>query len=150
MLQAAERGDHYGVLGLRNMELRIAPHPFKLLNFELNLPSFVLFRVSPKAIRKAYRLMARLVHPDKNRDGRATEAFIAVENAASILDNEEIRGVYDDEIQADRKRRTDQALSVVVSTTWTCVGYLTKTLSTFRKVWGPFAVPIVIISFLVL
>ncbi|OEU08798.1 heat shock protein DnaJ, partial [Fragilariopsis cylindrus CCMP1102] len=51
---------------------------------------------SERDIRKQFRTRAMQIHPDKNNDGRAQEAFIAVENAASILSDKQQRNIYDE------------------------------------------------------
>lgn len=149
VLQAAERGDHYGTLGIRNMELQIPSISIKLGRWIRTFPAISLFRVSGKAIRKAYRNMALVVHPDKNRDGRAVQAFVAVENAASILVDETTRVAYDSERLLLRKQRTQAVRRMVGSSASRVVTATKRSIWVFRKVLGPFAFPVAIIGILI-
>jgi hypothetical protein len=81
----AKHANHYAVLGLRNWELITSSCTFKLVSLAFRFPEVALFRISNEAIQEAYHILAMAVHPDKSRDGRAEEAFIAVENSAFIL-----------------------------------------------------------------
>jgi hypothetical protein len=81
----AKHANHYAVLGLRNWEPITSSAAFKLVSLAFRFPEVALFRISHEAIQEAYRILAMAVHPDKNRDGRAEEACIAVENSAFIL-----------------------------------------------------------------
>lgn len=149
VLQAAERGDHYGTLGIRNLEFQFPPISLKLGKWNLQLPTFTLFRILNKTIRRAYRNMALLVHPDKNRDGRAVQAFVAVENAASILGDEETRDKYDAERLLLRKERTKAARLMIGTSASRLVKATNRSVSVFRKVLGPFAFPVAIIGILI-
>ncbi len=62
--------------------------------------------VSQKAtegeIKKAYRQLAKVYHPDKNRDGNAEEAekkFIELTKAYEILSDPQQKAIYDDELR---------------------------------------------------
>lgn len=58
----------------------------------LNVPR----RASKNQIKKAYRLLAQKLHPDKNKDDpRASDKFSDINDAYSILSNEEKRELYD-------------------------------------------------------
>jgi hypothetical protein len=149
VLKAAERGDHYGTLGIRNFELQFPSVSLKLGKWNFILPTFTLFRISSKAIRRAYRNMALLVHPDKNRDGRAVQAFVAVETAASILGDEETRDDYDTERLLLRKERTKTARILIGTSVSRVMKATNRSISTFRRVLGPFAFPVAIIGILI-
>jgi molecular chaperone DnaJ len=49
----------------------------------------------PEAIRNAYRKLAKQYHPDVNRDPRAEEHFKEINEAYSVLSDEERRSAYD-------------------------------------------------------
>ena len=54
--------------------------------------------------------MAKLIHPDKNLDDRAEEAFVQLEWSAAILLDEVARNDYDTKIATEiRERRKLQA-----------------------------------------
>lgn len=150
VLKAAERGDHYGTLGIRNVEFQIPSLTLKLGKWIWTFPTFSLFRVSNKTIRRAYRNMALLVHPDKNRDGRAVQAFVAVENAASILGDERMRGDYDAGRLLLRKQRAQAARIMVGNSAARVMKATNRSVSVFRKVLGPFAFPVAIIGILII
>uniref|UniRef100_A0A1B6KZU8 J domain-containing protein n=1 Tax=Graphocephala atropunctata TaxID=36148 RepID=A0A1B6KZU8_9HEMI len=58
----------------------------------LNVPK----NASKNQIKKAYRLLAQKMHPDKNKDDpRASEKFSDINDAYSVLSNEEKRELYD-------------------------------------------------------
>lgn len=93
VLNSAKRDLHYDVLGLRT---------------RWNYPLFDVLlrkRITPKDIKRAFYKMAKLLHPDKNLDDRAEEAFIQLERSAKILLDEVSRSEYDTEIAIERKER---------------------------------------------
>lgn len=58
----------------------------------LNVPR----QASKNQIKKAYRLLAQKLHPDKNKDDpNASEKFSDINDAYSVLSNEEKRELYD-------------------------------------------------------
>lgn len=150
VLRAADRGDLYRVLGLRNWEVRLAPRSIRMFQYEFEVPCRTLFHISPKAIRKAYREAAKRVHPDKNRDGRAVEAFVAVEEAASILSDEDKRVVYDEENRQRRGERQNKALQVVGGAVGGTFRVVHRSISVVRRVLGPFAFPLFILTALII
>ena len=146
VLRAAKRGNHYGVLGLRNIGIHRTGRTVTIGGFELTVPVFSLFHVSQKAIRKAYRAQALSIHPDKNRDGRAEEAFMAVEHAASILSDETLRAEYDDKLKAARENRNSKVRHLVGNAFQKTFSVTNRVITVFRKVLGPFAFPAVILG----
>jgi len=150
VLRAAEMGDLYGVIGLRNMEFQIPSRTIKLGKMAWTIPGVSLFHISEKVIRKSYRLMALRVHPDKNKDGRAEEAFVAVENAASILSNDDLRREYDEQIREDRRVKIENARRLISNTLSRTLRVSNNAVAVFRKVLGPFAVPVSIIGVLLI
>jgi len=128
--------DHYRVLGMRNWEVHVGP--------------WHLFRITARDVKKAYRNWSRRVHPDKNRDGRAEEAFHALEASAAVLgDGDERRG-YDRRVEARRKKRnkriTGTALDVLHGTRRNVV----RVVGTAKRVLGPFSVPVFVLGGLAL
>jgi len=128
--------NHYAVLGLRNLELHIGP--------------WHLFHITTKDVKKAYRNGSRRVHPDKNRDGRAEQAFHALEASAAVLSDAEQRRGYDRRIEARRKKRnkriTGTTFGVLDSTRRNTV----RVLGTAKRVLGPFSVPVFVLGTLAL
>jgi hypothetical protein len=132
ILKMANKGRHYQVLGISNWDIHVGP--------------FTLRKTDSNKIRRAYRNQSRRVHPDKNRDGRAQEAFYAVENAASILGDEQQRTVYDEEVRLARLQRREEIMQVVkkvVDLFKTTVG---RVIWLFRRILGPFAAPILVLG----
>jgi hypothetical protein len=145
VLKAAKKNKLYAILGMKNWNLRIPSREIKIANFNFTIPGIALKQTSTKDIRKAYRNRAMLVHPDKNRDGRAVEAFIAVENAASILADERLRVEYDEEARLSRLERRKESKNLVFKTVSTVQGVVGKVLRAIHAVLGPFATPVLII-----
>ncbi|KAL3794507.1 hypothetical protein HJC23_013980 [Cyclotella cryptica] len=56
-----------------------------------------------------------MVHPNKNRDGRAKESFQAIETSVAILMDEEKRKEYDRRLIGNRRRRNGEVVKRVVS-----------------------------------
>ncbi len=132
VLKADRKGKLYAVLGLRNFDLHIGP--------------VTLLRCDTGAIRRAYRTRARAVHPDRNRDGRAQEAFIAVENAASVLSDEEQRGAYDEEVRLVRLQHRSEMKRHATSVKNAISKNVSRVIWVFRRIFGPFATPIFILG----
>eukprot|EP00804_Cyclotella_cryptica_P021156 CCRYP_001478-RA/>CCRYP_001478-RA protein AED:0.34 eAED:0.30 QI:0/-1/0/1/-1/1/1/0/122 len=111
ILKAASQGHHYAVLGLRNFEWQLGP----FYVFRWSFGPYVLFHTPTKEIKRRYRNLARTVHPDKNRDGRAEEAFHAMERSAAILTDEKKRKEYDRRLIGNRRRRNREVVERVVN-----------------------------------
>jgi hypothetical protein len=150
ILRAAKSDSHYAVLGLRNWELQTPSRTIRIVNLVFRIPGFALFRISPKAIKKAYRKLAMTVHPDKNLDGRATEAFIAVENSASILTDETNRIEYDDMVREIWRERRELARKKAIESVDGTMRFFGQIVQVFRRVLGPFALPVFILGCLLI
>jgi hypothetical protein len=150
ILRAAARDDHYAVLGLRNLDVRIPPRSIGIGDlFALRFPGLALFRASQKDVRRAYRRLSVEVHPDRNRDGRANEAFIALEKSASILSDDQRRREYDEEVRLVREHRLKQATRTVLQAWSSAIGTVSRAVSAVRTVLGPFAFPVALLGSLV-
>ena len=153
VLKAAHAGNHYAVLGLRNnRELRIPGRSITLLpgSVTWNIPEIVIGpRNSPAQIKRAYRERAKAVHPDKSRDGRAVEAFHAIENAASILLDETARAEYDAAVRERRRARRARVSRAVRQ--WVGQGFRVgiRVVGFVKNCLGPFAVPVFILAVLI-
>lgn len=152
ILRAAGKENHYAVLGLRNLELKINPRPISISigPQKITIPGFKLFHISPNKIRRAYRCRAMAVHPDKNRDGRANEAFIAVENSASILSDEKLREEYDEKLRAVRLQQKQKVVKMGRNMVNSALGAVRKSVKIFCSVLGPFAWPVFILGVLII
>jgi hypothetical protein len=144
ILQHASRGDYYRILGLRNREIKIPSTSIGIGKFRIKLPGFSLFHISDRRIRSAYRSTCRKVHPDRNRDPLANQAFIALEEAASILLDADKRARYDEALFASRAARRQKVGNVVQIALRNVVFVLQKIL-VVRKVLGPFAFSVLIL-----
>jgi curved DNA-binding protein CbpA len=60
--------------------------------------------VSFETIRAAYRGLAILIHPDKNPDPGATQAFQRLVHAWDILKDDKTRRAYDRQLKAEKKK----------------------------------------------
>jgi DnaJ domain len=150
VLEAAHLDNLYGVLGLRNWEIKVPARQIRIGSFVFRIPGFSLFHVSTHAIRKAYRALSRSVHPDKNRDARAEAAFIAVENAASMLADDSTREVYDQVLWESRRQLRNRIAAVVKGGLGQVLKVVCRAIAIFRAVLGPFAFPVfVLVSLLV-
>ena len=145
ILNSFEKGNYYSVLGLLNFEWTIGPVQL----FSYKLGPFTLFRPSAKDVKKAYRSRAMLTHPDKNRDGRAQEAFVAVEESASILGDETMREEYDMLRKRMRIEQRAKVMAVVHKVILTVRQQMAKVVWVFRNLLGPFATPIFILGCLI-
>lgn len=69
---------------------------------------------SPKQVKKAYRDLARKVHPDKNKDGRAEEAFDKIQEAYETLSDKGKKREYDRKEERKRKARKEERKEIAV------------------------------------
>jgi len=117
----------------------------------LSFPGMDLFPMTPSKIKRAYRTRAMATHPDKNRDGRAHQAFVAVENAASILSDDKLRTEYNAQLrlkrQAQRQFVTDTFHKIVIDGFWK--GTIQRTCVMLRIMLGPFALPALLLGSLI-
>jgi len=146
ILKAHKANKHYQVLGIHNFEFQIGP----LFIFNFSIGPIVLFRVKTKQIKKVYRNLARTIHPDKNKDARAVEAFHALESSAAVLTDEKQRSDYDKRIISARRRRNRYALEKVMTATEFAWNKSVRTFGVTKKVLGPFSTPIMVIGALII
>ena len=137
ILKSSEQGRHYSVLGLGVLsswwgEVQVGP--------------FTLFVVTPADIKRWYRKTARNVHPDKNRDGRAAEAFDALERSAAILMDGTQKKMYD----AKLKRQRNDLVKWGYGKLWNTGSCIMTSASVIYKVLGPFATPITLLTLLII
>jgi hypothetical protein len=130
VLRNSENERHYAVLGLKCKWGEIKLGPIKLCS------------VSPSEVKRAYRTIARSVHPDKNRDGRAGEAFDALEKSAAVLMDPLKKKDYDSKLQRQRKAAFNQTLMFMQNSCFMLVSGF--------KLLGPFATPIAILLALII
>lgn len=135
VLKASKGGKLYAVLGLRNWEMKVGP--LKLL------------KVTTRDIKKAYRNRARAVHPDKNRDGRAEEAFDALEKSAAVLTDAELRADYDRRARVSRQKQRKKKVQFVMDSVGTGRRYVMMVVGVAQRVVGPFSTPILVLGALI-
>ena len=128
--------NHYAVLGLRNWEVHVGP--------------WHLFRITTRDVKKAYRNLSRRVHPDKNRDGRAEQAFHALEASAAVLSDTEDRRGYDRRVEARRKKRNKRITGTTFDVLDSTRRNVQRVLGTTKRVLGPFSVPVFTLGMLAL
>lgn len=88
--------DFFGVLGLQP-------------------PVDIAARVSEDRLRKSYRSLARVVHPDKCQDARSNEAFGRLQEAFAVLSSPTLAPLYIQSLAADRLAGNSSICS-----TWHC------------------------------
>ena len=95
--------------------------------------------VSVKQVKKAYRNMAKRIHPDKNQDSRAEDAFDMLQEAYEILSVPESKKAYDRKLilqkQSTREDQLSNAQDMAVNA-FERSRLMTKIVSTLL---GPFA-----------
>ena len=173
ILSAWQRQDYYAVLGLRwffpeGIRLipgrggdidgkdgpssppssKKKPKKFDLKQFFLkgHWPSVTILRLSTRQIQMAYRARAVQVHPDKNRDPRTEQAFVAVQDAHAVLSDPALRHEYEKERRQHRlavrqawKDRYHKLINTTLRPLWIVV----------HKILGPMTVPIIVLGALV-
>jgi chemotaxis protein histidine kinase CheA len=153
VLRAAHRNDLYGILGMRPWNLKLPPthiqFPFGGRNnnthFQFTIPGITIKETSDQDIRKHFRMQAKQLHPDKNKDGRAQEAFYAVEMAAAILSDPNQRQAYDQERQRRRKELITANKQLVMATSWRMWQLSSQMAKTAHTLLGPFFTPVMIL-----
>ena len=118
ILNASARKDYYAVLGLRwffpegirviqgrrrgkgGREKETTSKKTQKFNFKdallrLQWPDVTVLRISSRQISQANRKRAMQVHPDKNRDPRTKQAFVAVQDAYEVLSDPVLRSEYE-------------------------------------------------------
>jgi len=134
ILHQSANGMHYGVLGINCKwgEFKIGPLKF--------------CTVSSSKIKHAFRSMARRVHPDKNRDGRAEEAFLALEKSLEILSDVKKKKEYDATLSRQRKE-TIQQITRLIRAAWNVI---CETFCISKNILGPFFTPLVTFAILII
>lgn len=134
ILRHSENERHYDVLGIRCKwgTLRLGPLSF--------------CKTTAADVKRAYRNVARWVHPDKNRDGRAGEAFDALDKSAAILMDDKLRREYDLKLSRRRRDTLNKAVATSAQLGLKVLGFV----DLLRKLLGPFAFPILIIVMLII
>uniref|UniRef100_A0A1I8PPA5 J domain-containing protein n=1 Tax=Stomoxys calcitrans TaxID=35570 RepID=A0A1I8PPA5_STOCA len=97
-------------------------NPFEVLQIEPDIPI--------DQIKKRYRQLSILVHPDKNQDDkeRAQTAFEIINRAWKILENDLTRKKCLD-VYEEAKERTDHMVSYIHST------YIVEKIMSKQKMW---------------
>jgi hypothetical protein len=109
VLKANERKDLYAVLGIGkggSASTGIKDFVWKKLKYMLRGTR----GVSSKDVKASYRLIAKRIHPDKNKDSRAEEAFDAVQDAYEILADPIKKRAFDREVLAEARNRREGAI----------------------------------------
>jgi hypothetical protein len=138
---------YYSVLGITNMEIQLGP--YYIFN-TITIGPYRLLHIPTKEIKRIYRNVAKIVHPDKNCDGRAVEAFHALEESAAIVTNDKLRTEYDQRIVALRRYKYEQIWRSIVHVC--AIGWKKSTVSyqLVKHILGPFMTPILIITALII
>ena len=139
---------YYSVLGITNMEIQLGP--YYIFNGRLTIGPYRLLHIPTKEIKRIYRNIAKSVHPDKNCDGRAVEAFHALEESAAIVTNDKLRSEYDKRLVALRRHRNEQIRRSIVHIC--AIGWKKSRVSyrLVKHILGPFMTPILVITALII
>jgi len=156
VLRHAAKGNFYAVLGLRNNREFHFPggqgssSTSVLIRLwkRLRLPQLALGHVSAAHIKRAYRECAKATHPDKNRDGRAVEAFHAVEHAATLLLDSNARASYDAAVLEQRQLQRARVRRTLSAGWEQCAKVLRRVKRVFGRL-GPLALPLSILGVLI-
>lgn len=154
IFRAFQSNDYYAVLGIRNFvfsNLRIPTRTIKVIPkyVVVRIPGFELFTISEKQIKRAYREMAKLVHPDKSKDPRAVEAFLLVEDVAAILLNDVTRSEYNALIQKERREHRKRIVDQVIQGIEKSLLISNTVLHSAKRLVGSFCIPVVMLVALI-
>lgn len=109
-----------------------------------------LFHISTRDVKKVYRNLSRWCHPDKNCDGRAEQAFHALEASAAVLSDGEQRRGYDRRVAARKKKRNKRITGTTIDVLDSTRRNVVRVFGTARRVLGPFSVPVFVLGGLAL
>ena len=113
-----------------------------IFNTSFTLGPYRILHNPTRDIKRIYCNLAKSDHPNKNCDGRAVEAFHALEASAAIVTNDKLRAEYDRRIVAIRRRRGERIKrSIVHVCTLGCKKSVVSYQLTKRNL-GPFMSPI--------
>ena len=148
ILKAAKNNNLYGVMGISNIKIQTPEIPINFFNVaKFTIPSLKIWKgPTEQQIKKQFRKRAMQVHPDKNKDGRAQEAFVAVQEAAQVLGDKQARAQYD----AYRKENRSQQMELVTKTLSSALAVLKRMIGVCQTVLGPFFLPVMIIAVLII
>ena len=153
VLKAAKRNNLYAVMGIHNhFSLKTQPYPINIAGVaKFTIPGITFWKgPTEQQIKKQFRKRAIQIHPDKNKDGRAEEAFVAVQNAASILSDPKLRQQYDAERKLARSEQWNTSKTLASKALVSVWAVLRKMLGVCQKLLGPFFVPVMIIGALII
>jgi len=105
--------------------------------------------ITEKEIKKAYRNLAKTVHPDKNKDSRAEEAFAAIQEAYEVLGDVNSRRLYNEKRERLRKNQREDLVEKggeAMEKATEKAGVFWRILETFL---GPFFLPALVLSALI-
>jgi len=91
--------------------------------------------------------MGKQIHPDKNSDGRADQAFVAVDEAYNLLSDPQARESYHESWSLEQSSQPwlhrHEKVGKIITATHTVVS---RTAGIVSKVVGPFSVPVSILA----
>jgi DnaJ domain len=154
IIHESQSNNHYAVLGLQKLilfEIKIPKCTITVIpnHFTLNIPAIEVFGISEKKIRKAYREMAKLVHPDKSKEPRAVEAFLMVENSAAVLLNATTRAEYDTLLEYEKHRHCAKLYVDMKYQMESTLRLIRTILCSGKNILGPLTIPVVLLVALI-
>ncbi len=90
--------DDYEPIGSKNISEE--ENEFRITSKNSSLPDYYkILEISQNAtsgeIKNQYRILAKKIHPDKNKSKKSEEIMVQINKAYEILSNEELRKKYD-------------------------------------------------------
>ncbi|GMI08592.1 hypothetical protein TrRE_jg5053 [Triparma retinervis] len=128
--------DHYAALGLGKSRWRpLSASPRS---------------VTTQSVKKAYRNLAKKVHPDKNKDARAEEAFDVIQGAYEVLSDEGKKRDYDRKEERRKKAQNEERKEMAVEGAGKVLGVISLLTRILSRLLGPASTSFFILGALII
>ncbi|GMH76204.1 hypothetical protein TrLO_g4028 [Triparma laevis f. longispina] len=95
--------------------------------------------VSVKQVKKAYRNLSKRIHPDKNKDVRAEDAFDMLQEANEVLSDAESKKAYDRKLELTKRSNREENLENAQDMAENAFKKTSLFMKLISKLLGPFA-----------